>query len=137
MYPIGIQSMERKRYNQKPAPGIDYGVPKTLTEHAEGHLTSSEVQGTTSIHMPVIDMDYSIEAVKTPTDDHHHLYINKPITWRMYKRLLRALLKANLIEKGWFDNAMKEKKSLVFHPSWYQKKALDVLMRQDIRRGWK
>jgi hypothetical protein len=123
--------MERKRFKPFPPPGKNYGVHQKLTEDPEGILVSSEV--TPNIHLPVIDMDYSIEAKESITPGHHHLYINKPVTWKNYKRLLKALLKADLIEQYWYESALKAKKSLVFHPSYLQKKVLDVLSRKGRR----
>lgn len=54
-----------------------------------------------NMHLPVIDFDFDAQLVPSSTQGHHHLYINKPVTKRQYKRLLKAMVKAGLVEKGY------------------------------------
>ena len=64
-------------------------------------------------HMPVIDLDGPHKLIKSSTSGHSHLYIDQPITWRKYRRILRALYKAGVIEYGWYMTAKRYRMSFV------------------------
>ena len=53
-------------------------------------------------HMPILDIDYEAHLVPSTTPGHYHLYLNRYVTWRKYKRLLRALKNAGLIEEPFY-----------------------------------
>lgn len=82
----------------------------------EATLVSSEMDENTEIHLPVLDIDFPCELLDSSTDGHHHLYLNRPMEWRKYKRLLRALWKAGIIEDGYYKLAKKRKKTCVRAP---------------------
>lgn len=80
----------------------------------KANLISSEVQN--GMHMPVIDCDFGIQAVPSSTPGHYHLYIDRELTWPQYRALLDGLYKAGLIQEGWYENALKDKRSYVRLP---------------------
>lgn len=67
---------------------------------ADSDVVSSEIGD--GMHAPAIDIDVPIRAVPSTSEDHWHLYIQKPMTWRAYKRLLRALVEAGIVEEGYY-----------------------------------
>lgn len=72
------------------------------------------------IHYPVVDMDYPVYAVPSKTPGHTHLYIEKQLTWGQYRKLLFTMCDIGLIQKGWYNSAMKYKASMLRKES-YQK----------------
>lgn len=53
-------------------------------------------------HAPVLDIDVPHKLVPSTTQGHSHLYLDVPMSWWRYKRLLKALAKAGIIEKGYW-----------------------------------
>lgn len=68
-------------------------------------------------HAPALDIDMpcTLRASKTP--GHHHLLIDKEMTWRQYKRLMRALVRAGIVEKGYYHASRKKGASFLFLPT--------------------
>lgn len=62
-------------------------------------------------HAVTLDLDYPVKVLKSRTKGHHHLYLDpqKQLTWKQYKRLLRALRDAGLIEDGYYKASVKKK----------------------------
>ena len=83
----------------------DYGGPyevevrKVAPVH-EADVVSSRLPN--GRHAPAIDIDVPIRAVESSTPDHWHLYIEHEMSWRQYKRILRALVAAGVVEKGYY-----------------------------------
>ena len=55
------------------------------------------------------------------TPGHSHLYVDAPMPWRRYKRLLRACMKAGLIEKSWYKASVRSRTTYL-RPPWRSKK---------------
>lgn len=53
-------------------------------------------------HAPALDIDFGARLVPSSTPGHYHLFLDKPMPWRKYKRLLKALRKAGIIEYGYY-----------------------------------
>lgn len=66
------------------------------TPLAEANLVSS--LRTDGLHSPALDIDSPVRVVAASTAGHHHLYLERPVTWKTYRRLLRALRDAGYIE---------------------------------------
>ncbi len=66
------------------------------TDEEEANLVSSLLED--GRHAPVIDLDFPIKIVPSSTNGHYHLYLEKPITWKQYRSLLRGFYKSGLIE---------------------------------------
>lgn len=106
----------------------DYGVMRrrrgrTKTINPEvAEIVSSELRDRTGRHAPCLDIDIPAQLVPSSTQGHSHLYIDTVLTWRQYKRLLKALMKANIIEKGYYG-ASKRRKSTHLRVPWVRKSA--------------
>jgi len=75
----------------------EFGPPPNLI----GSLVTGGTPGmATDIHMPVIDID------RMPGN--YHLYIDKPMAWPIFVDLIKALLAAGIIERGWADATIKQ-----------------------------
>lgn len=68
-------------------------------------------------HLPVFDLDYEAQLVPSKTQGHFHLYLNKPITWRQYKRVLRAMAAAGLIQKNYYRQSRRRGQAFVRIPN--------------------
>lgn len=79
-------------------------------------LVSSEVKGQPGMHAPVIDLDFPAHLYPSRTPGHFHLWLDKPMTWREYKALLKALYKAGVIERGFYVMSVKRGKSFLRVP---------------------
>lgn len=60
-----------------------------------------------NFHYPVLDIDFEAFLVPSSTEGHYHLYLNKMVPWRKYKRVLKAMKEAGLIEDGFYRAAIK------------------------------
>jgi len=68
-------------------------------------LVSSEVRCNglpCDLHMPAIDLDVPAHYEPSSTPGHGHLYIDVAMSWRKYRRLLKALVEAGLVEPGYY-----------------------------------
>lgn len=79
-----------------------------VNNYVDANLISSKKTGT-SMHLPVIDMDYDVFLVPS-SPGKNHLLINKPISEESYKKLLDVLIEIGLIQKG-IGNQFKNHKA--------------------------
>lgn len=62
---------------------------------------------------PAIRLSAPFRLFPSSTPGHFHLYVDKTTSWRRYKNLLYELKNAGLIESGYLDNALKNRKSFL------------------------
>jgi hypothetical protein len=94
-----------------------YSEPQSLTfVSKEGaNVVTSLAQPVPPLHMPCLDLDIPCRLMESKTPGHYHLYIDVLMPWREYKRVLKAMMKAGLIEKGWYERALTDEfTTLVF-----------------------
>jgi len=100
----------------------EYGAEGWSRTEATGwqdaEVVSSEIGG--GMHSPVLDIDVSAYLVPSSTPGHSHLYIDYPMSWRQYKRLLKALAKSGLVEPGYVKASIRRKHTAVRVP-WLKK----------------
>lgn len=58
-------------------------------------------------HAPAIDIDVPIAVIPSSTPGHFHLYIDKRMTWPLYKGMLQALADAGVVEQGYVDASVQ------------------------------
>lgn len=97
-------------------------VPLTAPNAA---LISSELldpvsQKVNGRHAVAVDIDLPAKLVPSSTPDHYHLYIDKEMSWKQYKKLLRAMVKAGIVEKGYYKASVRYKASYLRLP-WVKK----------------
>lgn len=54
-------------------------------------------------HMLLLDLNRDARLFASKTPGHFHLIVDADMTWVVYKRLLKALVKAGVVEKAWVD----------------------------------
>lgn len=97
---------------------------KIVDDEAEANLRSSEVKvagmkkllmrfnPSSAIHAPALDIDrIHCELKPSSTEGNFHLYIDKPMTWENYKKLLTVLFEVGIIEESFYDLSLRDKKS--------------------------
>lgn len=67
-------------------------------------------------HAPILDLDFPCHVVESSTPGHSHLYIDKRMSWWKYRRLLKALWKAGLIEEGYYRASVQRGATHLRHP---------------------
>lgn len=97
--------------------GVD-GWTRTLASKADAEVVSSEIGG--GAHCPVLDIDVPAFLIPSSTPGHSHLYVDYPMTWRQYKRLLRALARSGIVEEGYVKASIRRKHTAVRVP-WRKK----------------
>lgn len=120
--PGGNIQLGRKLYNdvdwsrQEVYDADRYCAPTEDVDTAE--LVSSEVGN--DLHMPVLDLDVPHTLVPSSTPGHSHLYIDVPMSWQQYRRLLLALANAGVIEDGYASISIARRRTEVRVP-WLRK----------------
>ena len=99
--------------------GMDYEV-RPECKAVDATVVSSELDEERGIHTPMLDIDIPARLIESSTPGHSHLYIDKEMTWRQYKRLLRALMKAGIIEENYYKESVRRKASHL-RPPWIEK----------------
>lgn len=102
----------------------DYGdkydsSTRVQSDAADSELISSELLGSDK-HMPCIDIDMPVRVYPSSTLGHFHLYIDKEMSWWKYKQLLRALVRAGIVEKGYYRASVHRKATHLRLP-WVRK----------------
>jgi hypothetical protein len=96
-------------------------VPTDTLDSA--NLVSSIVADGSGLHRPVLDLDMPAYLVPSSTPGHHHLYIDHPMTWEAYVKLLEALADAGLLERGYVEASVRRGRTDVRLP-WVRKGSL-------------
>lgn len=84
------------------------------------NVVSSQIKGTTNLHKVVLDLDMDAVLMPSSTVGHHHLIIDKAMTWTQYQKLLNALADAGVIETG-FANASFKRGATYVRTPWTHK----------------
>jgi hypothetical protein len=104
----------------------DYGISYTERRRClpdQAKVVSSEIEDKPGWHTVMLDLDLNSYLVESSTRGHYHLYVDMPLRWREYKRLLRALMKAGLIERGFYKASVK-RRATHLRPPWLDKESL-------------
>lgn len=72
-------------------------------------------------HTVAIDVDWPVHAIPSSSPGHYHLWIDcPPMPWWRYRRLLRALKQAGVIEPGYYSAAVARRATHLRLP-WVRK----------------
>lgn len=98
---------------------------RTPTEAADSDIVSSEIVRSGEImgdpvHAPCIDIDVPMTFVPSSTPGHGHLYIDVPMTWENYERLLTVMAEVGIVEEGYL-RASKTRKATHLRLPWVRK----------------
>lgn len=89
-----------------------------MPEYAQ--VVSSEIDDKRGRHTIMVDVDLPARLVETTTPGHHHLYIDLELSWWKYRRLLRALMRAGVVSKGYYKMSL-QRKATHLRPPWATK----------------
>lgn len=123
-------TISRKYFLKKLVENTDaYGgktaMEKTIEcEEGKANLISSRLNVDENLHAPAIDIDVPCRLVRSSTEGHFHLYIDVPMTWTKYLKLLEALHDAGVVESGYLQCARRDKQSLLRKPGITKGQAL-------------
>ena len=93
-----------------------YGTPEVVRvadEQGANVVTSLLSDGR---HAPVLDIDFGAHLVGSSTAGHFHLYLDRSMPWRKYRRLLKALGRAGILEPGYVKASLRRGHSAVRRP---------------------
>lgn len=98
-------------------------IPEKTNDPQKANLISSEIEGSKCsdgfpMHMPVIDIDLPIRVVPSETEGHHHLFIDYPLEWADYVKLLRVLVEIGLVERNYLEASLKARATFVAPKPW-------------------
>ena len=140
------RAQERTRWSLLPKWAYAHGLRKNVHFRAEGDIDYTEAaqelpdvadnindaQVITSrvefpenspelnMHRPILDIDFPAQLIPSSTEGHFHLYLDKPMPWSTYKKLLRALAEAGIIEGG-YARASEARKYTAVRLPWVHK----------------
>lgn len=86
-----------------------------FTAEAEANLVTSAT-GVGDWHLPVLDLDVPHRLEPSSTAGHSHLYIDVPVEWRTYVKLLDALADAGIVERGYVEASKAKGATMVRKP---------------------
>lgn len=86
---------------------------------AQANSVSSNIKGT-EMHRPALDIDVPCLLIDSTTPGHHHLYIDKPMPWEDYEKLIRVLAEIGILQQGYADVSIKRKRTWLRTP-WTKK----------------
>lgn len=73
-----------------------------------------------NLHAPVIDFDIPIRVAPSTTEGHFHLFIDYPLAWENFLKLLKVLSDTGLIEAGYYNASLERGYTAVRLP-WVKK----------------
>lgn len=98
---------------------FDKGAPVEVKRYG-GHIYLDDTQEHGSVlsltdapgaetHLPLLDDDNGyFRVIPSSTPGHQHVYIDKPITWDQWKRLLVILAELELVDPKWAEASIAQ-----------------------------
>lgn len=74
-------------------------IPDEAADIETAELISSQTKDGT--HRPLLDIDFPAVVIPSTTPGHGHLYIDKELSWKDYKKLLNLFADLGIIEHGY------------------------------------
>lgn len=78
-----------------------------VVEVDEATVITSEVAGNPGRHRVVLDIDLPGSMVESSTPGHHHLFLDKVMSWDDFQRLLWVMTDLGLVEEGYASASTK------------------------------
>lgn len=123
-------SVERQLYSVTSLKGYHdevKGLARTNSED-KAVLRSSEVKRTfvgglkrliitkedEDLHAPALDIDgINCEVRPSSTEGNFHLYIDKPMSWEDYSKLMKVMTEVGILEMGYYQNSVNARMSFL------------------------
>lgn len=76
------------------------------------------------LHKIVVDIDHPVKVLESSTPGHHHLFIDKPMSWDRYRAVLETLTLVGVVEPGYLSISEQRGYTAVRLP-WVKKNAVE------------
>lgn len=119
---LGIPSRLPRKYYKNVEFQDEYGSywSRTRSSPQDAEVVSSELVDELGGHAPALDIDVPMGVVPSSTPGHNHLYFDVRMPWRRYKRLLKAMAAAGLLEEGYVKASIRRRHTALRVP-WIRK----------------
>lgn len=115
--------------NAQGVTSLDPTLPNQVPADLEGPLDEFDLEFPEEIapsdfqmHRPILDIDFPAALIPSSTEGHFHLYLDKPMTWKQYRKLLGVLAEVGIIEPGYADASISRGYSSTRLP-WIKKES--------------
>ena len=102
--------------------GKDYdGEEETRTPVSnpqQANLVGSKLADGSGLHVVTVDIDLPARLIESETPGHYHLFIDQPMTWDDYSTWLDVSSEIGLIERGYYNAAMKRGETFLATKPW-------------------
>jgi hypothetical protein len=109
--------------NRKRMPLEDADV---VSSRAKTYGGTPQLDPETATHFPIFDLDVPAYLVPSSTPGHSHLYVDKRVSWRQYRKVLKAMSKAGIIDEAYYEATVGAKAAFLRLP-W--------IKREDVTRA--
>jgi len=92
---------------------------RTKVPLEDANLVSSEIPNT-NYHRPLLDIDLPVELIPSSTPGKFHLYIDAPMFWNEYEKLLKVLEEVGILEPGYVNASIERKATMLRKPGIYK-----------------
>lgn len=89
----------------------DWAEDETIVAESDANAVSSMLDN--GQHAPAIDIDLPCELRDSKTPGHHHLLIDKQMTWEQYVKLLTVMVEVGIVEKGYLSASMARRQTFL------------------------
>jgi hypothetical protein len=69
-------------------------------------------------HMPVLDIDHQCYLLPSETPGHFHLYIDVPMSWENYAKLIEVMGEVGILEPGYVNMSRARMATFVAPEPW-------------------
>lgn len=69
-------------------------------------------------HMPVLDVDHKCFIFPSETEGHFHLYVDVPMSWEQYEKLILVMGEVGILEPGYVNMSLKRRATFVAPFPW-------------------
>lgn len=126
-----LKSTQKLLKKNKSKDAYDEGFYTKIPDEAAG-ISDAELIASLNAdgkHRPLLDIDFPAAVIPSSTEGHCHLYIDKELEWKDYKKLLNVLADLGIIEHGYRGASLARGYSALRLP-WIKKNEEDKVITQ-------
>lgn len=126
-----LKSTQKLLKKNKSEDAYDEGFYTKIPDEAAG-IADAELIASLNAdgkHRPLLDIDFPAAVIPSSTEGHCHLYIDKELEWKDYKRLLNVLADLGIIEHGYRGASLARGYTALRLP-WVKKNEEDKVVTQ-------
>lgn len=91
---------------------VDYSLPAVPARSAERANLIASATDEHNVHLPILDVDHSCRLVES-SPGKFHLFIDVPMTWDAYCRLLDVMTEVGVLEANWVEACKRDGATMV------------------------